>query len=74
MQDSGIALLLSDSTLRGQLPLPAALAALYLDQLDLAAQPTHAPRTVVQPQSLAYVIYTSGSTGKPKGGCVEHGP
>ncbi|WP_267273291.1 non-ribosomal peptide synthase/polyketide synthase [Pseudomonas putida] len=74
MQDSGIALLLTDSTLRGQLPLPAALAALNLDQLDLTAQPTHAPQTVVQPQSLAYVIYTSGSTGKPKGVCVEHGP
>ncbi|MCO8171801.1 amino acid adenylation domain-containing protein, partial [Pseudomonas sp. 21LCFQ02] len=74
MEDSGIALLLTDSTLRGQLPLPATLSALDLDRLDLSAQPQQAPSVNVDPQSLAYVIYTSGSTGKPKGVCVEHGP
>ncbi|MDF2491165.1 MAG: putative peptide synthetase, partial [Pseudomonas sp.] len=74
MQDSGIALLLTDTTLQARLPLPATLNVLALDRLDLGAQPEFAPEVSVPAQSLAYVIYTSGSTGTPKGVCVEHGP
>ncbi|AMA46430.1 hypothetical protein APT63_12830 [Pseudomonas sp. 22-AL-CL-001] len=74
MQDSGIALLLTDTTLQARLPLPATLGVLALDRLDLSAQAESAPDVQIPAQSLAYVIYTSGSTGTPKGVCVEQGP
>ncbi|WP_202369701.1 non-ribosomal peptide synthase/polyketide synthase [Pseudomonas sp. MWU318] len=74
MHDSGIALLLSDSSLRQVLPTQANLHVLELDQLDLRTQPPSAPQVAVQPGNLAYVIYTSGSTGQPKGVGVAHGP
>ncbi|WDY56393.1 non-ribosomal peptide synthase/polyketide synthase [Pseudomonas sp. PSKL.D1] len=74
MQDSGMALLLSDHSLLQRLPVPQGLATLALDQLDLAAQPGHAPSVEVAADNLAYVIYTSGSTGLPKGVAVAHGP
>ncbi|WP_302475267.1 non-ribosomal peptide synthase/polyketide synthase [Pseudomonas koreensis] len=74
MRDSGIALLLSDSSLRQVLPAQDNLHVLELDQLDLRAQPENAPDVTVQPGNLAYVIYTSGSTGQPKGVGVAHGP
>ncbi|WNM31437.1 amino acid adenylation domain-containing protein [Streptomyces sp. Li-HN-5-11] len=44
-----------------------------LTAMQLAAAPTTAPRTAVDPDCLAYVIYTSGSTGRPKGVAVTHG-
>ncbi len=74
MRDSGIALLLSDSSLDGVLPSQEHLQVLHLDRLSLDAQPSHAPQVTVQPDNLAYVIYTSGSTGLPKGVAVAHGP
>ncbi|MGB3125560.1 MAG: amino acid adenylation domain-containing protein, partial [Pseudomonas sp.] len=74
MEDAGIGLLLTDSSLRGQLPLPAGLLALDLDSLELAAWPDVTPDAGVHDETLAYVIYTSGSTGQPKGVCVAHGP
>ncbi|WP_422404062.1 amino acid adenylation domain-containing protein, partial [Pseudomonas sp. GZD-209] len=69
-EDSGIALLLTQSHL--QLPLPAGLKVLLLDQLALDGYPAHAPAVAVSPENLAYVIYTSGSTGKPKGAGNRH--
>ncbi|NWC10473.1 amino acid adenylation domain-containing protein, partial [Pseudomonas agarici] len=74
MQDSGVALLLTDSALAARLPVPAHLRCLLLDQLDLAGLPRSAPPLQPDPRSLAYVIYTSGSTGQPKGVMVAHGP
>ncbi|KAA0947673.1 amino acid adenylation domain-containing protein [Pseudomonas sp. ANT_H14] len=74
MQDSGIALLLTDSLLRGQLPIPANVHVLELDQLTLDGLPDTAPAVTVHGENLAYVIYTSGSTGQPKGVAVSHGP
>ncbi|WP_438301188.1 non-ribosomal peptide synthase/polyketide synthase [Pseudomonas sp. NMS19W] len=74
MRDSGIALLLSDSSLRQVMPTQDNLHVLELDQLDLSAQPNTAPQVSVEPGNLAYVIYTSGSTGLPKGVGVAHGP
>ena len=74
MQDSGLALLLSDSRVSAQLPLDGGLPVLELDRLDVSAQPHRAPPVAVDPQNLAYVIYTSGSTGQPKGVSVAHGP
>jgi len=74
MRDSGIALLLSDSSLRQVMPAQDNLHVLELDQLELAAHSDSAPDVAVQPGNLAYVIYTSGSTGQPKGVGVAHGP
>ena len=74
MRDSGIALLLSDSSLREVLPLQDNLHVMALDQLQLDHLPATAPRVQLQADNLAYVIYTSGSTGLPKGVGVAHGP
>jgi amino acid adenylation domain-containing protein/non-ribosomal peptide synthase protein (TIGR01720 family) len=78
IEDSGVALVLTQSTVRSQLPLPAGLAVLEMDswQASPAArlQPEHDPDVRLSPHHLAYVIYTSGSTGQPKGVAVAHGP
>ncbi|WP_372241582.1 amino acid adenylation domain-containing protein [Pseudomonas sp. SK] len=70
--DSGIALLLSQSHLRDTLPIPAGLRCLELDSEDLSGYSDANPDTDVAPLNLAYVIYTSGSTGRPKGAGNSH--
>ncbi|WP_176516653.1 non-ribosomal peptide synthetase [Pseudomonas faucium] len=70
-EDSGIGLLLTQSHLRDQLPLPAGLPVLLLDTAQ-TAQPEHDPQLPSTPEQLAYVIYTSGSTGRPKGAGNSH--
>ncbi|MHC8345115.1 non-ribosomal peptide synthase/polyketide synthase [Pseudomonas sp. RT6P73] len=74
IEDSGVALLLTDSVLSQQLPLSNGLRALELDRLSTEDFPGTAAQTSVHDENLAYVIYTSGSTGQPKGVCVAHGP
>ncbi|HEK1769410.1 TPA: AMP-binding protein, partial [Pseudomonas putida] len=71
IEDSGIELLLTQSHLREQLPLPQGLECLLLDQ-PLSGYAEHAPQIEVTGENLAYVIYTSGSTGKPKGAGNRH--
>jgi amino acid adenylation domain-containing protein len=76
VQDSQVALLLTQSHLQDRLPLadlnPQPLL-LCVDDPHLAAgQPVDNPPPRSQPQDLAYVIYTSGSTGKPKGVQINH--
>ncbi|WP_322059943.1 amino acid adenylation domain-containing protein, partial [Paraburkholderia sp. J63] len=73
MEDSGIALLLTQTALRDQLPVPAQLQVVDLDTLDLSTEPSTAPEATIHDDTLAYVIYTSGSTGRPKGVAVAHG-
>ncbi|MGU9807845.1 UNVERIFIED_CONTAM: non-ribosomal peptide synthase/polyketide synthase [Pseudomonas sp. CM11] len=75
IQDSGIELLLTQARLQAQLPIPATLRTLLLDQPDAAwqAAPSTCPTVPLTTEHLAYVIYTSGSTGKPKGVMVRHG-
>jgi amino acid adenylation domain-containing protein len=66
LRDSGAPLLITDTSLREQLP---ATTARIIDigydvvsgEVDSGDEPT------VEPEDLAYVIYTSGSTGQPKG-------
>ncbi|MBX9790192.1 MAG: amino acid adenylation domain-containing protein [Pirellulales bacterium] len=72
--DSGLQVLVSQSSLLGQLPELANGQVVCLDQLGarLAAQPSTAPAQTTHPEQLAYVIYTSGSTGTPKGVQIEH--
>ncbi|HWK53522.1 MAG TPA: amino acid adenylation domain-containing protein, partial [Hyphomicrobiales bacterium] len=78
VEDSGIALLLSQQRLRDTLPVPAGVQVLCLDGDDATGEHgwEHEAETnlaqKVDPDNLAYVIYTSGSTGKPKGVTVSH--
>lgn len=71
VDDAGIALLLTEQSLNGQLPF-AAEKTLLVDGVMQAAQSTAAPALTFDPESPAYVIYTSGSTGKPKGVVIPH--
>ncbi|MCU1758991.1 non-ribosomal peptide synthase/polyketide synthase [Pseudomonas sp. 14P_8.1_Bac3] len=72
--DSGIELLLTQNHLLGQLPIPAGIRSLVLDQDDdwLDGRSDANPRQQLDGENLAYVIYTSGSTGKPKGAANRH--
>ncbi|WP_457792600.1 amino acid adenylation domain-containing protein [Pseudomonas syringae] len=71
VHDSGIELLLSQTQLLGQLPIPAHVQTLDLaDALDGYSSENLVNKT--SPDNLAYVIYTSGSTGKPKGTLLAH--
>ena len=74
IEDSGMALLLTQSSLRATLPAPEGLLRLEIDRLDETRYPDHAPVCRVQEQGLAYLVYTSGSTGRPKGVAVTQGP
>ncbi len=74
IEDSGIALLLTQEYLLAQLPTPDNVRTLCLhadtDWLnDLPG--TDLPNLAVA-ENFAYVIYTSGSTGKPKGAGNRH--
>ncbi|MDD1979852.1 AMP-binding protein, partial [Pseudomonas tussilaginis] len=71
IEDSGIALLLTQPALHGQLPVPADLPVLLLEEGAQTLREDD-PQTTVTPDNLAYVIYTSGSTGKPKGTLLPH--
>ncbi|MCK3851422.1 amino acid adenylation domain-containing protein, partial [Pseudomonas sp. W2Jun17] len=72
LEDSGVGLVLTQSHLRGRLPLPAHVSSVDIDLAPLAQCSEDNLPTDVEPQSLAYVIYTSGSTGKPKGVAISH--
>ncbi|MDE4537196.1 non-ribosomal peptide synthase/polyketide synthase [Pseudomonas sp. ITEM 17296] len=71
-EDSGIALLLTQSHLRDALPIPAGLRSLDLDSENLDGYSDANPAIDMVPLNLAYVIYTSGSTGRPKGAGNSH--
>ncbi|WP_236707549.1 non-ribosomal peptide synthetase, partial [Pseudomonas sp. Leaf58] len=71
-EDSGIALLLTQSHLRAALPIPSGLRSLDLDTERLDGYRDANPNIDVAPLNLAYVIYTSGSTGRPKGAGNSH--
>ena len=70
--DSGIALLLSQSHLLEQLPVPETVRTLNLDAQGHLAYPEQPTGVLPAPENLAYVIYTSGSTGQPKGAGNRH--
>jgi amino acid adenylation domain-containing protein len=73
VEDSALALVLTQSRLKERLPLSAATPVLALDTLDLGGHPQGNPAVALHSENLAYVIYTSGSTGKPKGAANRHG-
>ncbi len=75
LDDSGVALVLTQSALKPRLPLgepEPAFGVISLDTLDLAGQPRQNPAMNIDAADLAYVIYTSGTTGNPKGIMIHH--
>jgi surfactin family lipopeptide synthetase A len=74
LDDSGAPVLLTQTSVRPQLPdYPGQIVDLDADWNVLAQEPQTNPTDVaVTPDHLAYMIYTSGSTGKPKGVLVPH--
>ncbi|MFL1491454.1 non-ribosomal peptide synthase/polyketide synthase [Pseudomonas antarctica] len=73
IEDSGIALLLSQQRLLASLPTEN-IQVIALDQAPgwLDGYSSESPAVAIQALNLAYVIYTSGSTGKPKGAGNSH--
>ncbi|MFL9889146.1 amino acid adenylation domain-containing protein, partial [Paraburkholderia agricolaris] len=74
LDDSGIALLLTQSHLHDSLPSRDGMRLIDLDSAAFDTEPSHNPDVRVFDGTLAYVVYTSGSTGRPKGVGVAHGP
>ncbi len=72
VEDSGIGLLLTHSTVAARLPIRSGLQVLQLDAFDVSGERESDPAVEVHPENLAYVIYTSGSTGRPKGAQLSH--
>lgn len=73
LEDAGLGLVVTDTKLEKNLPLPPdRLVALDRDAAGIAAQPAGRVFSAVHPDNPAYVIYTSGSTGQPKGVMVSH--
>ncbi|RMQ41954.1 hypothetical protein ALQ04_04971, partial [Pseudomonas cichorii] len=74
LDDSGIGLLLTQTSLLQGLPVPDQVQTLCLDQGGdwLESYSLDNPINRSHPENLAYVIYTSGSTGKPKGAGNSH--
>jgi amino acid adenylation domain-containing protein len=73
LQDSGVAVLLTQAHLLERLPAHSAQAVcLDSDWPTIAQQPVSNLHLPISPEHLAYVIYTSGSTGQPKGAQLRH--
>ncbi|MDQ0569064.1 amino acid adenylation domain-containing protein [Variovorax paradoxus] len=73
VEDSALALVLTQERLKERLPQKAGVPMLALDTLELIGCPESNPVVALHSENLAYVIYTSGSTGKPKGAANRHG-
>ncbi|MCC7091190.1 MAG: amino acid adenylation domain-containing protein, partial [Nitrosomonas sp.] len=74
INDSAVALLLTQQQVLAKHAFDDAVTKLMLDTIDLSAEPVTNPAVAMHEHHLAYVIYTSGSTGLPKGVGVAHGP
>ncbi len=72
IEDSGVSLLLTSQALLARLPVPAGLACLALDTLEVGQLDDTDLALPVDGEHLAYMIYTSGSTGRPKGAANRH--
>ncbi len=73
LEDSGVAILLTQAHLVAALPAcNARLIRLDADWPAIAEVSSANVENTASPHHLAYVIYTSGSTGKPKGVSLSH--
>jgi amino acid adenylation domain-containing protein len=74
LEDSGVAVLLTQERLREHVPVRPEVAVVCVDAEweRIAAERAEAPESGVTSENLAYVIYTSGSTGRPKGVAMHH--
>ncbi|MGY2290395.1 non-ribosomal peptide synthetase [Pseudomonas sp. SDO528_S397] len=74
LADSRLDLLLCETGLLADLPLPQALRRVEVSPSgdELGAYPATNPPSRSSAADLAYVIYTSGSTGQPKGVAIDH--
>jgi amino acid adenylation domain-containing protein len=75
VEDSAIALLVTQSGLLEQLPGSAKVICIDKDKDsdEIARESGEDLGLALDPQNLAYVIYTSGSTGRPRGVAIQHG-
>lgn len=74
IEDAGIALIITQAALEGELPPhQAAVLRLDTDWPAVSQLADHNLASEVKGDQLAYVIFTSGSTGRPKGVQVTHG-
>ncbi|WP_139113303.1 non-ribosomal peptide synthetase, partial [Pseudomonas sp. 34 E 7] len=67
LEDSGVHLLLTQTSLLERLPTTPGVCVIAMDSLHLDSWPSQPPGLHLHGDNLAYVIYTSGSTGQPKG-------
>lgn len=74
LADSRLDVLLSETGLLADLPLPRGLTRMDFSASgdELTGYPTTNPPNHAAAADLAYVIYTSGSTGQPKGVAIDH--
>ncbi len=73
IEDTGAAVVLSESSLAGRMPESAARVVLIdAEREQIGRESGDAPEWKVGDEQLAYIIYTSGSTGQPKGVMVAH--
>lgn len=73
VEETNIALLLTQERLQHKLPKTAAKMILLDQEWEMIAeQTTDAPELSCGAEHLAYIIYTSGSTGRPKGVSIPH--
>ncbi|MEB0191363.1 non-ribosomal peptide synthase/polyketide synthase [Pseudomonas sp. CCI1.1] len=74
LADSRLDVLLSETGLLADLPLPRGLTRVDFSASgdELTGYPTTNPPNHAAAADLAYVIYTSGSTGQPKGVAIDH--
>jgi amino acid adenylation domain-containing protein len=72
LDDSGAAVVLTQTSLAGQIPRRVDREVLAIDGVLPSPRPASGPARRPSVDQLAYVIYTSGSTGQPKGVAVRH--
>ncbi|MFY0565971.1 non-ribosomal peptide synthase/polyketide synthase [Archangium lansingense] len=72
LEDASPLLLLTSRALLPQIPLPAPISTLLVDEVNLEGLSPAPLASGVTSRNLAYVDFTSGTTGRPKGVAIEH--
>jgi amino acid adenylation domain-containing protein/non-ribosomal peptide synthase protein (TIGR01720 family) len=72
LADSGVRVLLTETSVRAALPPHEAHVIVLDDDQATTAAPATNPSAGLTAENLAYIIYTSGSTGRPKGVAITH--